>query len=240
MSGEGGEIRAAFEAAKEEAAQIAEQTGQKIAEFTSTTSEGVLDSVQAVQDADGAATDAAHGIHGEPENIPPSAASAGDSALNRLLNGGDDPKLKPGTPEYEQYANELARDPAHAGEVKPKTLREAAVGINAEADGDLPGPLTRTPFSADGRDQGEFTDAAGRRWDVKSSPDVQPDYGRNPGQPLRRYQSDADFTDMVNHELEQGTNVLLDPHGMTPGRLSHLRGLVADHPEWGGKVIWGR
>jgi hypothetical protein len=32
---------------------------------------------------------------------------------------------------------------------------------------------------------------------------------------------------------------MLDPDGMSPGRLAQLQQVVADHPEWLGKVLWG-
>jgi hypothetical protein len=36
-----------------------------------------------------------------------------------------------------------------------------------------------------------------------------------------------------------GENVMLDPDGMSPARLAELQQVVADHPEWLGKVLWG-
>jgi hypothetical protein len=44
---------------------------------------------------------------------------------------------------------------------------------------------------------------------------------------------------MINKSLGQGENVMLDPDGMSPGRLAQLQQVVADHPEWQGKVMWG-
>lgn len=220
----------------------------------------------AIGDAGGAVLDATGigAVIGVPANVVSTAAigagatmmaasggdllghAASDDAENPVQtgnSGGDaptqDPRLTPGSPEYESYTNDLAKDPAHGGEVTPKTMREATVGVQAEADGDIPGPLTRAQFDADGNDVGEFTDSTGQNWDVKSSPDVQPDYGNNPGQPIRP-QSDARFTNMINKELGQGTKVLLDPHGMTAERLAHLQELVANNPDWQGQVVWGR
>lgn len=236
MPGEGGEaIRAVFQAAQEEAAQAAEDTGQAIAKFTNQTTENVLDSVQAIENADAASADAAKGI-GESAKGGESG-SGGQSKIAKMLRG-DDPRLKPGTPEYERYINELAADPAKGGRIKPSSIREATVGVQAEADGDLPGPLTRAPFDADGKDVGEFVDSTGQHWDVKSSPDITPDYSKAAGQPVRK--TDEVFTGMVNKELGQGIKVLLDPHGMTATRLAHLRELVANNPSWQGKVLWGK
>jgi hypothetical protein len=44
---------------------------------------------------------------------------------------------------------------------------------------------------------------------------------------------------MINDQLADGKNVMLDPDGMSPGRLAQLQQVVADHPEWLGKVLWG-
>lgn len=171
--------------------------------------------------------------------------AAGDDSVDPVKTGGDggsppqDPRLIPGTPEYDSYTSDLAKDPAQGGNVSDKTMREATVGVQAEADGDIPGPLTRAPFNEAGKDVGEFTDSTGQNWDVKSSPSVQPDYGNNPGQPIK-VQTDASFTRMINKELGQGIKVLLDPHAMSAERLAHLQELVAGNPEWEGKVVWGR
>jgi hypothetical protein len=146
--------------------------------------------------------------------------------------------LVPGTPEYRARMTELAQDPARGGRILPKTEREAEVGLQLERDGSLQGPIRRAPLDAAGKDQGEFVDANGTYWDVKSSPDVQPPWGRNPGQSIPNAQSPEEFTNMVRKELTNGQNVILDPIGMTPARLSQMKQIVAGHPEWLGKVIW--
>ncbi|MVZ99050.1 hypothetical protein F8568_001335 [Actinomadura sp. LD22] len=146
--------------------------------------------------------------------------------------------LVPGTPEYEARLTELAKDPAHGGKPNAATRREAEVGLQLERDGLLPGPIKRAPFDEAGNDRGEFIDAAGRHWDVKSSPDVKPSYNKNPGQPIPRPQSAELFTAMVNKELDKGINVIIDPIGMTAERVSAMKQVVAAHPEWQGKVIW--
>lgn len=144
----------------------------------------------------------------------------------------------PGTPDYDERREELARDPAHGGEAFPNTRREADVGLEAEAGGVIPGPITRAPLSDTGKDQGEFIDAAGDHWDVKSSPDLQPSYRPDAGKPIETPQSDAQFEGMVNKQLGKGTGVLLDSEGMTAERQSHLWEVVEQHPEWAGKVRW--
>jgi hypothetical protein len=228
---------------------------------------GLLAGVSALGDAGGAVLDATGvgAIIGVPVNALSTAgvlaggtlamASAGDLASHAAgddrvdpvkTGGGDsgspaqDPRLVPGTSEYDEYVDELAKDPAHGGQVDAKAEREAAVAVQAEADGDLPGPVTRTPFNAEGGDDGDFTDGTGQKWEVKSSPDVRPSYANGPGQPIARPQTDTTFTRMINKEVAQGQKVLLDPDGMTPDRLAHLQELVANNPEWQGQVVWGR
>jgi len=44
---------------------------------------------------------------------------------------------------------------------------------------------------------------------------------------------------MVNDSLGSGENVMLDPDGMSAARLAQLQQVVADHPEWLGKVLGG-
>jgi hypothetical protein len=118
-------------------------------------------------------------------------------------------------------------------------VREAEVGLQLEGDGQVPGPLTRAPFDAAGNDQGEFIDSTGQRWDVKSSPDFQPSYKPGAGTPISDPQYTEVFESMINKSLAKGENVMIDPDGMSPGRLAQLQQVVADHPEWLGKVVWG-
>lgn len=235
----GEEIRAIFKGAQKDIAKVAEDTGNKIGEFIDRTAQNAEDSIRAVEDADGASADAAREARGE-NPAPEPGNGGGQNPVSRMINAQDDPRLKPGTPEYERYIEELAKDPAKNGKISGASRREAVVGAQAEADGDLPGPLTRAPLNDEGKDQGEFVDATGQHWDVKSSPDITPDYTKRPGLPIREPQTDSDINDMVNGQLDDNTNVLLDPHGMSPARLAHVKELVASHPEWRGKVIWGR
>jgi hypothetical protein len=167
-------------------------------------------------------------------------ASADGTTPKDLGLGGDYTSPTPGSPEYQARLDELAQDPAHGGVVRPQSLQEARVGLRAEANGDIPGPITRAPFGPNGEDLGEFFDAEGQRWDVKSSPDLTPPSSRTPGQPIPNPQSEQAFTNMINKELSQGENVLLDPGGMTPGRLAQLEQLVKNNPAWQGKVIWAK
>jgi hypothetical protein len=112
---------------------------------------------------------------------------------------------------------------------------QAQIGLRAEADGDIPGPIKRAPLDQDGRDQGEFIDADERKWDVKSSPDLRPSYAANPGKPIRYPQSAQEFTDMIDKELSKDQGILLDPDGMTPGRLAQLKAVTSANVAWQGR-----
>ncbi|MEU0874148.1 hypothetical protein [Nocardia brasiliensis] len=146
----------------------------------------------------------------------------------------------PGTDEYQRRLDELAKDPAKNGASNPQSRREAEVGLQAEHDGLIPGPITRAQPGPNGEDRGEFVDSNNERWDVKSSPDSQPGYRPGAGQPITNPQTDADFTKMIDKDLATGEKVLVDPDGMSPARRAHLEEMVANNPNWRGKVVWGR
>lgn len=146
----------------------------------------------------------------------------------------------PGTSEYERRLEELSKDPAKNGASNPQSKREAEVGLGVEHDGVVPGPLSRAPLGENGEDQGEFIDANGQRWDVKSSPDHQPSYRPDAGKEIPNPQSDERFVRMIEKDLATGENVIIDPDGMSPARRIHLEQLVSNKPEWQGKVVWGR
>jgi hypothetical protein len=114
------------------------------------------------------------------------------------------------------------------------------VGLNAEADGQIPGRIERAPQGPDGKDQGDFIDGNGQRWDVKSSPDLKPSYDPKAGEPIGKPQTTEAFEAMINKDLATGENVLIDPDGMTPARQDTLKAVIDSHPEWRGRVIWGR
>jgi hypothetical protein len=62
----------------------------------------------------------------------------------------------------------LAADPDQGGKIKPQTRAEAMAGLQAEAQGLVPGPLRRGPRGI------EFYDSLGRPWDVKAPPSPGP------------------------------------------------------------------
>jgi len=174
--------------------------------------------------------------------------AAGDDRVDPLNTSGGsaepgsntDPKLTPGTPEYDQYIDGLSQDAAHGGQVSAKSVQEAKVAVQAERDGLVDGPLTRPELGPNGEDQGDFVDGNGQRWDIKSSPDSVPSYSRVAGAPIPNPQSTQDFTDMINDSLGKGENVLLDPDGMSPARLAQLQQVVEDNPAWQGRVLWAQ
>lgn len=146
----------------------------------------------------------------------------------------------PGTPEYAKRVEELAQDPAKNGKVSPQSRREAEVGLTNENAGRV-GPLERAQPGPNGEDTGEFVDTeSGIHWDVKSSPDVIPDYrpADVAGKQIPNPQTDNEFVEMIEDSLADGEGVMIDQSGMTEARKAHLRQLVESHPEWQGKVLW--
>ncbi|WP_280398675.1 hypothetical protein [Nocardia carnea] len=150
------------------------------------------------------------------------------------------PSNTPGTPEYAKRVEELAQDPAKNGKVSPQSRREAEVGLSNENAGRV-GPLERAHPGPNGEDTGEFVDTdSGIHWDVKSSPDVIPDYrpADVAGKPIPNPQTDDEFIEMIEDSLADGEGVMIDQSGMTEARKARLRQLVESHPEWQGKVLW--
>jgi uncharacterized protein YukE len=150
-----------------------------------------------------------------------------------------------GTPEWAARREELAHDPAQGGRIKPKSSREADIGLALEERGDLPGPIRRAELDntnpARQLDRGEFIDANGQHWDMKSPADIYP-AGRYEGQPMQpglrgRYDG-PEFERTIVMELSAGQNVVLDTFYLSPLSLADLERRVAGHPEWNGKVVF--
>ena len=118
----------------------------------------------------------------------------------------------------------LARDPAQANKVTPKTVREAEVAVSLEETGQLQGPIRRDPTGG-----ADFIDGSGQHWDNK---------GFNSNQPASQGGFDlvAD-AGKVDHSLALGENVLLDTGMMTPADIAALKseGLARG---WGPRVIF--
>ncbi|GGK67625.1 hypothetical protein [Nocardia camponoti] len=154
--------------------------------------------------------------------------------------GGDGYKTPAkGTAEYEKRIAELAKDPAHGGEVTPKSRREAEVGLELERRGDLKGPIERAQF-VNGKDMGEFKDANGQYWDVKAPTDTfqQGPYAGQPMPPGTRGIYDrAQLEQKIENELYEGENVIVDTNNLSANGAADLRALIASRPEWAGKVV---
>lgn len=152
---------------------------------------------------------------------------------------------KPGTPEYDRRVQELAADPAHNGKISAKSRREAEAGLEAEAQGKIPGPIRRAELDntdpAFQKDQGEFIDANGNNWDVKSPVDTFP-AGRQAGQPMPegtkgRYDGD-EFEQKLADEVAGGQHVIIDSKNLSPGSLADLKRRVAGNTDLDGKVVF--
>jgi hypothetical protein len=104
----------------------------------------------------------------------------------------------------------LASDPAHGGKIDVKSIQERQVGLDLEARGDVPGPITRDPSG-----KAEFIDATGQKWDVK---------GFNSNFPPKK--GGFDLTrdaNKIDASLAQGENVMLDTSKMSPQNIQALQ-----------------
>jgi hypothetical protein len=144
-----------------------------------------------------------------------------------------------GTAEYARRQEELAKDPATGGKVRPKNRREADVALDLERRGELPGPIRRAQPDSMGVDQGDFVDSAGVYWDVKGPCDIFPS-GPREGQPMPPhmpgYYDGATMERAIQKELDKGQNVILDTKYLTSTSAVDLRRRVGSHPAWQGRV----
>ena len=118
----------------------------------------------------------------------------------------------------------LAADPSHGNAIGPKGRQERQVGLNAERQGLLPGPITRDPTGA-----AEFIDGAGQAWDVKG-------FNSNPLYRRGRFNVRRD-ADNVDKSLANKENVIIDTINMNQQDIDSLRseGILRG---WGNRVIW--
>jgi hypothetical protein len=103
-------------------------------------------------------------------------------------------------PVYQRSQAELdalASDPAHGGRIDAKSAQERRIGLELEARGDVPGPITRDPTG-----WSEFIDASGQKWDVKGFISRLP-----PHKGGFDVNSDAG---KVDYSLSQAENVMVD------------------------------
>jgi len=150
-----------------------------------------------------------------------------------------------GTKEYRDRLDELSKDPAHGGGATPKSIREGEIALDLERRGDLPGPVRRPDLDntnpAFQVDKGDFVDATGQHWDLKSPADTFPS-GPRAGQPmppgLRGSYDGTTMEQEIDNELGKGQNVVINTENLSPAAQADLRNRVAGQPGWAGKVRW--
>lgn len=121
--------------------------------------------------------------------------------------------------------DELARDPAHGGNITPNSRQEAMIGLDLEESRQLPGPIRRDPTGG-----AEFVDADGQDWDVK---------GFNSSFPPNR--GGYDLTSSmrkIRESIRDGENVIIDTSKMSQQAVQELRTEVETNDDWAGKVLW--
>ncbi len=164
-----------------------------------------------------------------PTNWVPSDADVQD--IQRALDAARQPTVKPESPSQDQLGSRsreaydaLAADPSHGNEIEPKGRQERQVGLNAERQGLLPGPITRDPTGA-----AEFIDGTGQAWDVKAFNSKYPSYKGG----FNVYRDAG----VVDDSLTINENVIIDTTNMTQQDIDSLRseGIVRG---WGRRVIW--
>lgn len=118
----------------------------------------------------------------------------------------------------------LAVDPARGKVIDEKGEQERKIGLNAERQGLLPGPITRDPTGA-----AEFIDGEGQAWDVKG-------FNSNPIHTRGRFNVRKD-ADKVDKSLNNKENVIIDTSMMSQKDIDSLRA-EGTLRGWGSRVIW--
>lgn len=187
-------------------------------------------SPSAGQDAAGAATGTAQtgapgsagdGLINEPNAHLNQGARGRTPKPGPRTEGAPAPRVFPRTPEELEA---LASDPAHGGEVTPKSLQERAIGLELEQQGVLEGPITRDPTGS-----AEFIDANGQKWDIK---------GPNSSFPPKKggFKLEKDLA-KIGDELDRGENVIVDTSKMSNKDLNALQAGV-EEKGWSDRVVW--
>jgi hypothetical protein len=133
----------------------------------------------------------------------------------------------------------LARDPAHGGELSPKSLHEAVVALELERKGPpagLKGPVTRDPLPG----RGDFIDGDGKVWDVKSPISYIPGTRIKP--PKGGFDLNAQMAS-IGENLDKGESVILDSTDLDPADKAALEGEITnaaanDPLKWTGRIVW--
>ncbi|MCP3776151.1 phage late control D family protein [Paenibacillus sp. MZ04-78.2] len=135
----------------------------------------------------------------------------------------------------QEELDDLARDPASAGKIEPKNIREREVGLAVEERGDL-GRIIRDPQAENGA---EFIDTTtGLKWDVKSFESYPS--GDN-GVPITNPKKGA-FTiqqgmKKLQKEFNNGNNVIIDTRKMEPEHIEQLKKAI-DEAGAVNRIIW--
>lgn len=127
--------------------------------------------------------------------------------------------------DIRQRITELAKDPAHNGQISAKSLREAEVGVALEKGGKLKGPIRRDPRP----EGGEFIDADGQVWDIKAFDSRWPP--KKGG-----FQLERDLR-KIGAALQQGEFVILDTQNLIAEHVQQLRQAVIARG-WSNKIVW--
>lgn len=164
-----------------------------------------------------------------PTNWVPSDADVQD--IQQALAIARQPVANPEAPLQDQLGSRsqeaydaLAADPSRGNVTDDKSRQERQVGLNAERQGLLPGPITRDPIGA-----AEFIDGAGQAWDVKAFNSKFPSF-------MGGFDVHVD-AGKVDKSLALKENVIIDTTNMTKQDVESLRaeGVVRG---WGNRVIW--
>lgn len=105
----------------------------------------------------------------------------------------------------EQY-RDLARDPDKGGKIDPTSLQERSAAISAWQSGQIKGPLVRDTMG------GDFIDAKGNQWDVKS---FNSRYSTGFGLPVS--------ADRIDFELGLGERVIVNTENMSASDVAALK-----------------
>lgn len=124
-----------------------------------------------------------------------------------------------------QRLDDLARDPAHGGQITDATRAEAEVGLGLEESGQVPGPIRRSENPGE-----EFIDGAGQAWDVKAYRSEAPN-GR------RVFDLDRSVN-QVRSEVRLGENVMIDTRNLDAADAQALRDAVAADPSLADNVLF--
>lgn len=119
----------------------------------------------------------------------------------------------------------LATDPAIGNKVTPGTIAEREAALKLETKGEIPGPITRDLSGA-----GDFIDANGNMWDVKSF---------NSNFPVKKGGFTVDKSmKTIEESLEKGEKVIINPTNMSSEDVQALknalkgRGLGEEVVKW--------